>query len=323
MQAAEFPRSRHPLIRRLLCALLLNCAASAWAGAPESCKCSASQTSAASHFAFRVAEYDLDHPMVRDERTGEAASLTMPPLGERATCEQGCCTGPGTCQRDGASDLIEYLVPQPVFDAGVAGRNKLASAYWGMKEPLQGTSWQNRPLHAGWFFGEMYGDELIADRVDQGKGPFGGYRLGWDHTPQWGYETRLGFAAVDLDYEQVPGSAPTGDILLWDASVVYYPWADAHWRPYWSMGLGVVNFYAQDDRLQIHDDTLIGMPIGGGMKYYHRNWLALRVELTDNIAFGSGDLESMHNWSLTAGVEVRFGGHRPSYWPWNPGPTAW
>ena len=48
-----------------------------------------------------------------------------------------------------------------------------------------------------------------------------------------------------------------------------------------------------------------------------------RFDVIDNLAFASGPLDTMNNISLTFSVEVRFGGVRRSYWPWNPGRHLW
>lgn len=63
----------------------------------------------------------------------------------------------------------------------------------GLGHPLVGTSWRNRPFHVGWLYGEMLGDELIQDRIDQDASMFGGYRLGWDFDHYWGPKSDLGF----------------------------------------------------------------------------------------------------------------------------------
>jgi hypothetical protein len=69
---------------------------------------------------------------------------------------------------------------------------------------------------------------------------------------------------------------------------------------------------------------LLQMPIGLGLKYRHTSRLAMRVDLIDNIGFSAGQLDTMHNWSLTAGIEARFGGGRKrNYWPWNPSREWW
>jgi hypothetical protein len=60
------------------------------------------------------------------------------------------------------------------------------------------------------------------------------------------------------------------------------------------------------------------MPLAIGVKYYCQKWLAARLTLTDNISFGNSRMRGMNNLSLTGGVEVRYGGPRLSYFPWNP-----
>jgi hypothetical protein len=65
------------------------------------------------------------------------------------------------------------------------------------------------------------------------------------------------------------------------------------------------------------------LPIALGVKYRLNNWLILRLEAADNITFGSGPVRAASNFSLTGGVEIRFGGARTAYWPWNPSRTYW
>jgi hypothetical protein len=65
------------------------------------------------------------------------------------------------------------------------------------------------------------------------------------------------------------------------------------------------------------------MPLGVGVKYYYRPWLALRTSVMDNLSFRAGRLETMHNLSFTCGVEVHFGGPRPTYFPYHAGGMIW
>ena len=89
------------------------------------------------------------------------------------------------------------------------------------------------------------------------------------------------------------------------------------------IGAGIANYRFEDDRGQRFDEALLGIPIGIGVKYYSRPWLALRLDLVDNFAVGSAGLETINNFSCTAGVEVHFGGPRKSYWPWYPDRHLW
>ena len=72
------------------------------------------------------------------------------------------------------------------------------------------------------------------------------------------------------------------------------------------------------------NETVFVMPLAVGMKYLCNDWLALRTEIGNYIVFGEGnDLNTMANLTFTGGIEIRFGGHRKSYWPWNPGRHYW
>ena len=120
---------------------------------------------------------------------------------------------------------------------------------WGT--PLRGTSWRNRPYHAGWTVGALIGDSLIHGHVDQGNRVFGAYLIGWDFDHYWGAELRLGFSNLDLT-DTTPmlatGSRTSRD-QFWDLNLMYYPWGDARWRPFVSLGFGAGNFYFKDEVL--------------------------------------------------------------------------
>lgn len=194
----------------------------------------------------------------------------------------------------------------------------------GLGQPLRGTSWLNRPQYVGWFFGILAGDNLINQRVDQNTDLFGGYRFGWDMDHFWATEFRLGWAALNLSDNQVPPRNRTSNLIVGDVSFLYYPWGDARWRPYVSMGLGASSFDFVDDVGIKHDDTLFALPIGFGIKYLtERRWLALRADVTDNIAFSDAGLDSMHNVGITFGVEIHYGVQPKTYWPWHPSRHMW
>lgn len=185
----------------------------------------------------------------------------------------------------------------------------------GRGEPLVGTSWLNRPLYAGWILGGLFGGELIRGRVDQGSGAYGGYHVGSDFDHYWGLEGRFGFSNVDLSLDGVGADRTSRDWFV-DANLLYYPWGDAYWRPYLSLGLGLADFTFFDDQGQRVGETLVQIPLGLGVKCNFQRWLALRAGLTDNLAFGGGTVSAVQNVSLTFGVEVRFGGGKISYYPW-------
>jgi hypothetical protein len=105
--------------------------------------------------------------------------------------------------------------------------------------------------------------------------------------------------------------------------VLYYPWGDTRLRPYLSAGIGTAHFDFVDQNRQAFQPGLIGLPVGGGIKFRARPWCVVRLDVQDNIAFGRGAVDTMHNVALTIGVDYRFGGNRLSYWPWEPGTPGW
>jgi len=188
-----------------------------------------------------------------------------------------------------------------------------------MKIQQRTTSWLNRPMSFGVFFGQIWGDDLISGHVRQSNGFFGGYTLGNDLNINWGWEARLGLSTLDITDDQMPVVRRTGDVILGDLNLHYYPWSNARWRPYGTFGFGVAYFDFNDELGNPIEKGTFAMPIGVGMKYLIGRGSVLRVELTDNIAFSTGRMNTQHNLSLTAGLELRFGGVQRSYWPWNPG----
>jgi hypothetical protein len=165
----------------------------------------------------------------------------------------------------------------------------------------------------------LWGGDLNSGRVEQARGLLGGYRLGWDFDHYWGTEARFAFSNLDLAFPQRPVAGGTASNHFWDLSLLYYPWGDAQWRPYFSLGLGVANFRYWDDLGRRTNETTIGLPIGIGVKYRWKKWLALRADLMDNWSFGAGATDSMHSLSLAVGAEVHFGGMRKGYFPFDAG----
>lgn len=193
----------------------------------------------------------------------------------------------------------------------------------GIGNPLEGTSWRNRPFHVGWLYGGLFGDTLVPNSLRQDDDMFGGYRVGWDFDHYWGTEARFGFAHLDLMDAQQTDLGRSGHNQFFDVSLAYYPWGDAHWRPFASVGMGARKFRFTNAAAQLVDDYNFTLPIGVGVKYYYRPWMAVRMSFVDNWSIGSQQLDTMHNLSLTAGVEVHFGGRRRSYFPYHPGGVLW
>ncbi|MBW3600826.1 MAG: hypothetical protein KY475_26615 [Planctomycetes bacterium] len=182
--------------------------------------------------------------------------------------------------------------------------------------PLVGTSWCNRPFHAGWMVGVVFGDDLVNDQLGLGEDLIGGYRFGEDMSPYWGWEGRFAFANPAVETGDVPPQLGSADVWFGDGNVMLYPWGDSQWRPCLSAGAGAAGFRFTDEDGRRYRETLFQIPLGVGMKYLYRPWLAMRVDITHNVAFDDGELDTMDNVSATFGAEIHFGGRRRSYFPW-------
>lgn len=195
--------------------------------------------------------------------------------------------------------------------------------YSGKGVPLEGTSWLNRPYHADWFLGTLLGDELIANRVNLDNELIGGVRFGYDFDYYWGFEWRFGWSHPNVDFEGANLTPANGTYFISDVDLKYYPWGDAKVRPYGLLGAGMARIDFVDDANVTRNVTLATMPFGFGVEFHQWPWLAWRLEALDNLAFGGDDLETLNNFSLTAGMEIRIGAKPQSYWPWRPARSIW
>ena len=112
---------------------------------------------------------------------------------------------------------------------------------------------------------------------------------------------------------------PQVDVFIWDLNWIYYPTGDTRWRPYLTAGFGLLDADYDDLTTKYHD-TALAFPWGVGFKYRHSTRVALRFDVLDHLTFATGPQNMMHNITVSAGFESRFGGgSRKNYWPWNPG----
>ncbi len=192
--------------------------------------------------------------------------------------------------------------------------------FTGRGEPLTAGSWLNRPYYVGGFIGGLGGDTLVENEIKSNGGFFWGGNLGWDYDPYWGIEMRLAFSSQGLDYlTNAFIDNQYNDLILWDTSLLYYPWGDARWRPYFKLGFGFADFDYVDAIGFRRSEMVYEMPFGFGMKYRVNQYWTWRFDVTDNLIFGgNAGLETQNQFSLAGGLEYRFGGRRQSYWPWNP-----
>lgn len=210
--------------------------------------------------------------------------------------------------------FLHWLPPLVVPEFGHADPDD-PRRHIGLGQPLEGTSWRNRPYHVGWLFGGMYGDDLVDQTLAQTNDVFGGYRIGWDHDHYWGVEGRVAWSKLQTTHIASGTELPASRNVFFDASLSYYPWGDARWRPYGSLGVGVAEFSFHDRNRILRRDHSLTLPVAIGVKYYWRKFMSLRAEAIDNIAFSSDRVDTMHNFSLTLGVEYRFGPpHRVYSW---------
>jgi hypothetical protein len=192
----------------------------------------------------------------------------------------------------------------------------------GLGKPLVGTSWRNRPVYFGLFLGGILFDDPIAGHVQQNNGALLGGRLGWDFDHYWGLEGRYAYSRVNIaDGLGVPLDDSHNSFA--DLSLLYYPWGDSRWRPFLGAGIGLATYRFHDDQQHRITDSLFTIPLGGGLKYYYSNAFTLRFDAYDNISFGDNTLDSMHNFSLSLGFELRFGSRSPSYFPWHGNTVIW
>lgn len=190
----------------------------------------------------------------------------------------------------------------------------------GLGDPLEGTSWRNRPWFAGAFFGAALHDDLTGN-VRQNNGSLMGLRLGWDLDHYCGLEGRYAFSNPQI-MDGAGNSLGDSHDYWMDVSALYYPFGDARWRPYAGLGIGLATYRFRDETNERIHDSALSIPVSLGVKYFYSPHFTLRLDAVDNITLGSDNLGAMNNFFLLGSVECRFGGRRRSYFPWHGG-TAW
>lgn len=191
----------------------------------------------------------------------------------------------------------------------------------GLGVPLRGTSWLNRPYEASLDFGAILMTGPVSAGADRANDKFAALSLGWDWDHYWGTQARLGWATPDLTASS--SSEGSDNLFLADVSLMYYPWGDSRVRPYWRIGMGLTDVEFVDRNEVRQQEYLYTVPLAIGVKHQMRRWLVWRFEIADNIAFGLNDANTMHNLTLTAGIEARYGGRPGGYWAWRPRGSAW
>ncbi|HEX5472015.1 MAG TPA: hypothetical protein VFW73_09020, partial [Lacipirellulaceae bacterium] len=144
----------------------------------------------------------------------------------------------------------------------------------GMGIPLTGTSWLNRPYYFGGDIGPIWLLRQVKYDVSSDTDLYGGVFGGWDWDYYWGSELGVHRATPELINANAP-DANRGDRLMeWTACLMYYPWGDSVFRPYWRCGIGATQIDYPTDGGHRRDEDLWTFPIGVGLKYPIRHWLA-------------------------------------------------
>ena len=174
-------------------------------------------------------------------------------------------------------------------------------------QPLIGTSWRERPVSFGFVMGGLEGTSLESGHVQQdGPGFLLGVDAGWDYDYYWGIEKRLNYAALQIS--DPDGQHHRGATALFgEYRINYYPLGDTRWRPYIFFGPGVADFfYTNQQGESLHRDQFL-LAYGLGLKYLWTLNVAGRIEILDDYTIGTWSMSSMHNVSINAGLEMRFG----------------
>jgi hypothetical protein len=189
--------------------------------------------------------------------------------------------------------------------------------------PLNFSSWLNRPFHLDWFAGPLLSDSPNkTNNVKQTNALFGGLRFGWDFDYYWGTEWRFGWSDPEIFYEGSSVRQP-GQYWVSDVNLIYYPWGDTRVRPFFIAGIGLSEVGSLHNDGGPLEAVLLGTPFGLGVQFQQTPWLAWRAEIMDNLAWGSEGISTTQNVSFTAGMNIRYGARKPSYWPWRTSRHSW
>lgn len=200
-------------------------------------------------------------------------------------------------------DRFYDLMPEGMICWGP--RTPYERRHSGLGDPLEGISWLDHQESAGAFGGPIFGAASTAANLDPGAGWMFGLRFCWDYDHRWGLEKRFSFAQMYV-LDLARNLKEIVNLEMGDIDLMFYPWGDSRWRPYIMTGVGAANFNYQDASGKRTSHGLISIPFGIGLKYLYSEGVAFRLDVTDNLLLGSGDVTTMNNMSVTAGVEFRF-----------------
>lgn len=192
----------------------------------------------------------------------------------------------------------------------------------GAGEPLRGTSWLNRPYEVSYQVGAFLLNEPPSVNAGTDNALFGALHFGQDFTHYLGAEFRIGVSNTELNPATTGGGAQSDTLTIADLTTVYYPWGDSRLRPYLRSGIGLTDLEFTDGAGGRAKETLLTIPVGLGVKYLNWRSVAWRAEIVNHLALGNGASRTLNSYTLTFGVEHRFGGVSPGYWAWRPRGTV-
>ncbi len=196
--------------------------------------------------------------------------------------------------------------------------------YVGLGQPLTDTSWLNRPWSFGAFLGTQTHDDLISGQLGQSNSAVGGARLGLDFSPYWGLEGRFAYSNPDTFIPGIPLVIGNSHNYYVDLNLMYYPWGDSRWRPYFSVGLGASTYRFNDTATSIAvSDSGLRVPLAVGLKYFYSPWFTFRFDAQLSPTFTTENFDQQTEFMLSMGAEIRFGGKKQSYFPWHSGTAYW
>lgn len=193
----------------------------------------------------------------------------------------------------------------------------------GPGSPLRGTSWLNRPFAFSLDGGALLMGGRPSENVRSGNDFFAAIGVGWDWDHYWGSQIRFGWSSPELLNTTQTTVDSDDNLLVTDLSFLYYPWGDSRMRPYWRVGVGLTDLEYTNDLGRRQHNNLLTIPFGAGLKYQFNRHVAWRLELMDNLAFGQNETDTLNNFTITGGIEWRFGGKPEGSWGWAPRGGGW
>lgn len=194
-------------------------------------------------------------------------------------------------------------------------RNSRTHPRWsGSGQPLSSTSWLNRPYEFGIDTGAFLMTNSVSSNSRQNNDVLLAAHLGWDWEHYWGTQLRVAYTTPELSTLTSATQTNSNTLMMYDLTMLYYPWGDSRVRPYYRFGVGLTDISFTNAAGNHEDNALFTVPVGVGIKYQTKRWMALRAEAIDHIVFAQNGASPMQNVTLTFGLEWRFGGRPTRGW---------